>query len=358
MPSVRGAVLRSIPGELTIEDLTVDAVGPREVLVHTAVAGLCHSDLHYLDGKQVVRTPIVMGHESAGVVEAVGEDVSYVAPGDHVVACLSMFCGTCRYCLSGRPYLCESRDLRRRGRLRAGTEEVGQFAAIGGFGEQLLVHEHAVVKIADDMPFHAAALLGCGVITGVGAVINTARVAPGSTVVVIGCGGVGLNAVQGARLAGAGRIVAVDRLPAKLELARRFGATDVVDASEVDPVAAVRELTHGGADYAFEAIGLAATVRQALTMVRPGATAYAIGMVPHDQDVAVPGYELLAGKRLEGCVMGSNRFRFDLPKLIDLYLQGRLLLDELVSSRIALDDVNDGFARLATGETARNVIVF
>jgi S-(hydroxymethyl)glutathione dehydrogenase / alcohol dehydrogenase len=355
---MRAAVLRSCPGDLEIEDLTLGAVGPREVLIRTAAAGLCHSDLHFMQGKHVLRPPAVMGHESAGVVEKVGDDVRYVAPGDHVITCLSMFCGTCDYCLTGRPYLCEARELRRSGRLAKGDEKVGQFAGLGSFAEEMLVHENAVVKVTPDMPLDVAALIGCGVMTGVGAVFYTAQVAPGSTVAVIGCGGIGLNAVQGARLAGAGRIIAVDVLPAKLELARQFGATDTVDGSGGSAVEQVVELTSGGVDYAFEAIGSKATAEQALMMVRRGGTAYIIGMVPLNDTVEVPSAALLSGKRLEGCVMGSNRFRLDMPRLVDLYLQGRLLLDELVSARIGLDDINDGFKVLATGAVARNVVVF
>lgn len=355
---MRAAVLRSCPGELEIEDLTVDRIQPREVLVRTAAAGLCHSDLHFLNGTYVYGTPVVMGHESSGVVEAVGDQVTAVSVGDHVVTCLSMFCGSCELCLTGRPYLCQAREPRRGRRLFKGEQPVHQFSSLGSFAEEMLVHENAVVRITDDIPLDRAALLGCGVMTGVGAVVNTARVQPGSTVAVIGCGGIGLNAIQGARLAGAARIIAVDVVPAKLELARVFGATDTVDASSNDPVGAVIELTGGGVDAAFEAIGLKATAEQALAMARRGATAYVIGMVPMGQTVEVSAADLMAGKRLEGCLMGSNRFRIDMPRLAELYLQGRLLLDELVSARITLDQVNDGFRQLATGQIARSLIVF
>jgi S-(hydroxymethyl)glutathione dehydrogenase/alcohol dehydrogenase len=355
---MRGAVLRTCPGELHVEELEVGEPGPREVLIRTAATGLCHSDLHFLQGTYYTGTPVVMGHESAGVVEAVGSDVRAVAPGDHVVTCLSMFCGLCEFCLTGRPYLCAAPDTKRPGRLHAGDEPVQQFVELGSLAEQLLVHENAVVKVPDEMPLDRAALLGCGVLTGVGAVWNTARLPAGSTVAVIGCGGIGLNAIQGARIAGASRVIAVDRLASKLDLARRFGATDVVDASSGDPVREVQGLTGGGVDAAFEAIGLTVTAQQALAMAKRGGAAYVIGMIPMRESVEVPALELLAGKRLEGCLMGSNRFRIDIPRLADLYLQGRLLLDELVSDRIALDDVNAGFEQLASGEIARNVVVF
>jgi S-(hydroxymethyl)glutathione dehydrogenase/alcohol dehydrogenase len=232
---MKAAVLRSAPGPLAIEDIDIAAPEPREVLVRTAAAGVCHSDLHFVDGSYPARLPSVLGHESAGVVEAVGSDVTHVRPGDHVITCLSVFCGNCSYCLSGRPALCQGKRGLMRARtepprLSAGGETVWQFLDMSSFAEQMLVHENGVVKIPEAMPLEQAALLGCAVTTGLGAVFRTAAVEPGATVAVIGCGGVGLNCIQGARLAGAGRVIAVDRLPSKLELAQRFGATDTVDA--------------------------------------------------------------------------------------------------------------------------------
>jgi S-(hydroxymethyl)glutathione dehydrogenase / alcohol dehydrogenase len=303
-----------------------------------------------------------MGHESAGVVEAVGSDVTYVKPGDHVITCLSVFCGDCDFCLAGRPDLCQSLVVRRsaeeRPRLSEGGVPVAQFAQLGSFAEQLLVHEHAVVKIANEMPLDRAALIGCGVVTGLGAVFNTARVPAGATVAVIGCGGIGLNCVQGARLAGASRIIAVDRLDSKLDLATEFGATHVVNASSDDAVAEVIELSGGGVEYAFEAIGLAATAQQAWKMLIRGGTATVIGMIPVGDVVQLPGHEFLSAKRIQGSTMGSNRFRVDMPRYVELYLQGRLKLDELVSARIRLDDINEGFKTLQGGEVARSVVTF
>lgn len=359
---VRAAVLREQPGWLEIADLEVGDPQPHEVLVRTAAAGLCHSDLHYLEAKYPIPTPVVMGHESAGVVEAVGSAVTYVQPGDHVITCLNVFCGECEYCLTGRPHLCQAADVRRSpegpSRLSEGKTPVAQFTELGSFAERLLVHEHALVKIPSEIPLDRAALIGCGVVTGLGAVFNTARVTPGASVAVIGCGGIGLNCVQGARLAGALRIIAVDKVAAKLELATDFGATHVVDASAGDPVAAVRELTGGGVDYAFEAIGLAATAQQAWKMLRRGGTATVIGMIPVGDVVQLPGFEFLYEKKIQGSFMGSNRFRVDMPRYVDLYQQGRLKLDELVSARIGLDEINEGFKNLQGGEVARSVIVF
>lgn len=362
IPTVRAAVLRECPGWLDVSEVDIDKPARREVLVRTAAAGLCHSDLHFIEGKYPARTPVVLGHESAGVVEAVGEDVSYVQLGDHVITCLSIFCGSCEYCLSGRPALCQSPETRRRAdaspRLSEKGEGVGQFANLGSFAEQMLVHENALVKVTPDMPLDRAALIGCGVTTGLGAVFRTAHVPAGASVAVIGCGGIGLSCVQGARLVGAARIIAVDVRESKLALARTFGATDVVDASQGDPVAQVVEMTDGGVEYAFEAIGLAKAAAQAFAMLRRGGTATVIGMIPPGEKVELPGPAFLAEKRIQGSTMGSNRFRIDMPRYVDLYLQGRLLLDELVSSRIGLDEVNDGFRALQGGETARSVIVF
>lgn len=276
---MRAAVLNRVPGPLEIEEIQIDDPGPREVLVRVVASGLCHSDLHFMEGKYVRETPLVLGHEASGVVEAVGRDVVAFRPGDHVVACLSVFCGHCPDCLSGRPALCEAPERERAPgqppRLSRNGTPVRQFAHLSAFAEQMLVHEHALVKIRPDMPLDRAALIGCAVTTGVGAVINTAKVPPGGTVAVLGCGGIGLNCIQGAALAGAGRIIAVDTLAWKLELARSFGATDLVDAAEEDTVAVVRELTGGGVEYSFEAIGLKRTAEQAFAMLRAGGHRYA-----------------------------------------------------------------------------------
>jgi len=355
-------VLRECPGWMELADLDVDAPGPHEVLIKTAAAGLCHSDLHFIEGKYPTPVPVVLGHESSGYVEAVGSQVAYVAPGDPVVTCLSVFCGACDYCLTGRPYLCQSPSVRREReetpRLSEGDQRVHQFAGLGSFAEIMLVHENAVVKVSPEMPMDRAALIGCGVTTGLGAVFNTAAVPPGATVAVIGCGGVGLSCIQGAALVGASRIIAVDRLASKLDLARAFGATDTVDASAGDAVAQVMELSSGGVEYSFEAIGLAAAAEQAYAMLRRGGVATIIGMIPPDQMVQIPGVSFLQSKRIQGSTMGSNRFRVDMPRYVDLYLQGRLKLDEMVSNRITLDQVNEGFKTLQGAEVARSVIVF
>jgi S-(hydroxymethyl)glutathione dehydrogenase/alcohol dehydrogenase len=360
---MRAAVLSESPGKLEIDDVQIDNPGPREVLIRTAAAGLCHSDLHFMEGKFPYPLPVVLGHESAGVVEKVGDQVSYVQPGDHVITCLSVYCGNCEYCLTGHLSLCQNkgevqRPLDGAQRLTRAGETMWQFLDLSSFAEAMLVHEHAIVKIRPDMPLDRAALIGCGVTTGVGAVFNTAKVEPGTTVAVIGCGGIGLNCIQGAAIAGAGRVIAVDRVQEKLQLAKTFGATDLIDASDGTAVEQVQELTGGGVHYAFEAIGLKATAQDAFAMLRRGGTATVIGMIPIGESVEIPGFELLYEKRLQGSNMGSNRFRVDMPRYIDLYMDGRLKLDELVSQRIALTDVNEGFEAMKTGSVARSVIVF
>jgi S-(hydroxymethyl)glutathione dehydrogenase/alcohol dehydrogenase len=359
---MKAAVLQATGTPLEILDVKTDSPGPDEVLVRTAAAGVCHSDLHFVEGLYPHPLPAVLGHESAGIIEAVGSHVQDLAPGDHVITCLSVFCGHCEYCLSGRPSLCASNEMTRApaapSRLSLDGSPIWQFMNLSSFAEELLVHRHAVVKIPADIPLDRAALIGCGVTTGLGAVFRTARVEAGTTVAVVGCGGVGLNCVQGAAIAGAARIIAVDRVASKLELARQFGATDVVDASAHDAVAAVLELSDGGVHYSFEAIGLAATVQQAFAMLRRGGTATVIGMVPFGLNVELPAFEFLREKRIQGSTMGSNRFRIDMPRYLELYRQGRLKLDELVSARRPLAEVNEAFADMKGGTVARTVLVF
>ena len=305
---------------------------------------------------------MVLGHESAGIVEQVGSDVHYVKLGDHVITCLSVFCGHCEHCLTGHLSLWQepemSRDKEEEPRISQNDQALTPFAQLGSFAEMMLVHEHALVKVREDMPMDRAALIGCGVTTGIGAVIHTAAVEPGSTVAVIGCGGIGLSAINGAALAGASRIIAVDMVASKLELARKFGATELVDASDGESVQKVIEMTGGGVHYSFEAIGLKATAEQAFQMLRPGGTATVIGMIPPGQMVELHGVDFLAEKKIQGSMMGSNRFRVDMPCFVDFYLQGKLHLDDMISNRIALSDINEGMAALKTGEIARSVIMF
>jgi S-(hydroxymethyl)glutathione dehydrogenase/alcohol dehydrogenase len=359
---MRAAVIEAFGEPLVIRVLDIGAPGTHEVLLRTAAVGLCHSDLHYMQGMRKFPLPGVLGHEVSAVVEAVGPGVKDLKPGDHVVGALSVFCGTCRQCLGGRFALCGDTDVKQppgqAKRLSDGGRAVSQVFNLSGFAEQMLVHRNALVKIRDDMPLDRAALLGCAVITGTGAVFRSAQVPAGSAVAVVGCGGVGLAAINGASIAGAARIIAIDTVPSKLELARKFGATDTVLASDGDVVARVVEMTQGGAEYAFECIGMPATVEQCFRMLQPGGTATVLGLFPPGMKVSVEGSDFFLEKRLRGSALGSGRIREDIPRLVELYMQGRLNLDDLVSRRIRLDDINEGFEAMKRGEVARSVIVF
>jgi S-(hydroxymethyl)glutathione dehydrogenase/alcohol dehydrogenase len=359
---MKAAVLREVDRALEVEEVRIDNPGPREVLVRTRATGICHSDLHFVEGKYAIAMPTILGHEAAGTVEAVGEQVSYVKPGDTVILCLSVFCGHCEMCLSGRMVLCPKADVVRTPqeppRLSQGDTPLTQMALLGSFAEQMLVHEHSVVKVREDIPFEQLALIGCGVTTGLGAALNTAKVEPGSTVAAIGCGGVGLNCIQGAALAGALRIIAVDAVETKLSLAQEFGATDVVDASGGGVVEKIRNLTGGGVDYAFEAIGKKETAEQAFEILRAGGTATIIGMIPQGVKIELDGPSFLREKKIQGSSMGSNRFRTDMPRYIEFYRQGRLKLDQLVSQRLKLEQVNQAFKDMKQGHVARSVITF
>ncbi len=358
---MKAAVFHGPHQPLTIEDVDVAKPIGREVLVRTVASGVCHSDLHFVEGLYPFPAPAVLGHEAAGIVEAVGPQVGEFKPGDHVIACLSVFCGACEYCLTGRTHLCQSRPARQAGeppKLSWKGAPVNQFANLSAYAEQMLVHENALVRVREDMPLDRAALIGCGVTTGVGAVVNTARVEAGATVAVFGAGGVGLAVIQGARIAGARMIIAVDVFEQKLAQARELGATHTVDASATDPVPAIRELTRGGVEHAFEAIGLKKAAEQAFECLRPGGTATVIGMIPVGQTIELDGPAFLREKRIQGCSMGSNRFKVDMPKYVDFYLQGRLRLDEMITRRGRLEDVNDAFRAMKAGEVARTVLMF
>jgi S-(hydroxymethyl)glutathione dehydrogenase/alcohol dehydrogenase len=359
---MKAAVIEEFGAPLVIRDLAIAMPGPDEVLLRTAAVGLCHSDLHYIEGMRKFPLPGVLGHEVSGVVEEVGARVKDLKPGDRVVGALSVFCGLCRQCLGGRFALCADTDIKqppgKAQRLSLDGRPVSQVFNLSGFAEQMLVHRNALVKIRDDMPLDRAALLGCAVITGTGAVFRNAQVPAGAAVAVVGCGGVGLATINGAQIAGAARIIAVDTVPSKLELARRFGATDVMLASDGDVVAKVVELTQGGVEYAFECIGLPATFEQCFRMLQPGGTLTVLGLYAPGTKVAVEGSDFFLEKKIRGSALGSSRIREDIPKLVELYMHGRLNLDELVSRRIPLEQINEGFAAMKRGEVARSVVVF
>jgi S-(hydroxymethyl)glutathione dehydrogenase/alcohol dehydrogenase len=358
---VRAAVLRGYNQDLVVEDIDLHEPGPKQVLVRIAASGVCHSDLSIQNGTMPLPVPSALGHEGAGVVEAVGPDVTRVSVGDHVILSWISPCRACFYCMRGQPELCEhGMDFMFDPWGTSGGEAVHAGMGTATFSEQTLVNEKACIKIDESVPLDVAALIGCGVMTGVGAVINTARVEPGSSVAIVGCGGVGLSALQGAVLSGASRVIAVDMVADKLKLAESMGATDTVDASSGDAVAQVQALTGGrGVDYGFEVVGRSATIRQTYDMTRKGGTATIVGAGSATDTVSFNAMELfLTSKRILGCVYGSADPERDFQRLIDLWRAGRLDVEALISRRIGLDDVNDAFRAMQAGEVARSVIVF
>jgi S-(hydroxymethyl)glutathione dehydrogenase / alcohol dehydrogenase len=362
---MKAAVFRKTHAPLTIESVEIDKPWGREVLVRTVATGVCHSDLHVVDGlgRWPLDRGIVLGHEGAGVVEAVGSDVTTLRPGDHVVACLSGFCGACAQCLDGHPNLCTGGLVTRADsaapRLSQGGAPLRQFIGIASYAERMLLHENSVVKIDPDLPLDRAALVGCGVLTGVGAALRTSGLEAGQTVAVFGCGGVGLAIVQGARIGGARQIIGVDVFDSKLEMAKRVGATHVVNSAQDDPVKAIRALTkNAGVDHAFEAVGNAKLVRQAIESLAIRGTATIVGVLPPDATIEFPWMAIRPECKVQTSRMGSNRFRMDIPLYLEFYRQGRLLLDEMVSRRGRLEDINEAFRAMKAGEVARTVLTF
>ena len=364
---MRAAVLAAPRREFEIGEVELEPPHADEVLVRIAATGLCGSDLNALDGKRaLVPFPAVLGHEAAGVVHEIGEGVGRVDVGDHVVLSILPSCGRCAACLDGRPNHCQTAAAAMRegalldgsSRLSARGRGLHHFLAVSSFAEWAVVPESAVTAIDPIMPLDRAALIGCGVLTGFGAVRNTARVPAGARVAVFGCGGVGLSAIQGARIAGAATIVAIDVQPGKLSLARALGATAVVDGQVCDVVEAVRGATDGGVDYAFEAAGRQETIAQAWASLAVGGQLVIIGLLASGASLTLDADPLLEEKRLAGCYLGSASPTRDVPELVSLYLDGRLLLDELITRRLALTELDDAFARLRAGTEARQVVVF
>ena len=360
---MKAAVLFEPNSPLQIENVSVRMPKSQEVLVRTSFAGICHTDLHYMEAQTPYPMPVVLGHESSGIVEAVGDEVRYVRPGDRVVTCLSVFCGTCDYCTTGRPALCFNPEVK----LPPGVSErlewdrpgrVHTFMNLSSFAEQMLVHENALVKIRNDMPMDRASLVGCAVMTGYGSVVNTAKVGPGDTVAVIACGGVGMAAVNSARVVGAERIIAIDMNADKLELARKLGATDIVDPKDGDIVEQVLELTGGGVDHALDCLGSKRTAEDAFKMLAFDGTATLVGLFREGETIELTGSAFLRERKVQGSLLGSNRFRVDMPRIIELYMQGRMNLDVFISQKIRLEEVNDGFAALREGKVLRSLIDF
>jgi Zn-dependent alcohol dehydrogenase len=359
---MRAAVCRSFGAPLEIEELEIRGCGPTEVSVRIAACAICHSDIAFIGGAWGGTLPAVYGHEAAGIVETVGGDVVGLAPGDHVVVTLVRSCGRCDQCRRERPTLCEGLVLADEDSVLSTNtgDPVHQGMRTGAFAELVTVDASQTVVVSPAISLDVASLLACGVLTGIGAVTNTAEVGPGSTVVVLGAGGVGLNCVQGARLAGAERIVAVDLLGARLGLATTFGATDVVDAATQDAVEAVRELTKGiGADYVFVAAGVGRLVEDGVQMLRRGGTLVVVGLPPVGVSIAVDPLAVADGSlRILGSKMGGSRPQLDIPRLVDLYLDRQLKLDELVSERYELERINEAVASAGAGAQLRPVVVF
>ncbi len=363
----RTAVVYEHNKPVIVDDLELDEPKANEVLIRMVATGVCHSDLSIVNGTIYYDPPIAIGHEGAGVIEQVGDGVSYVNPGDHVVLSFVTFCGDCRMCQNNLVRLCEGFRAPR-AHLLDGTcrlhnksgQPILQMARIATMSEYTVVPEQSLVKIDARYPLEKAVLVGCGVTTGVGAVLNTAKVEAGSSVAVIGTGGVGLNVIQGAVLASAERIIAIDLIENKLDLAKSFGATDLVDASTCDPVEAVRELTDGKhVDYAFEVIGYPKTIEQAYAMIRPGGTAVVIGACNQDVHISIPAQSIvMKEKRLIGSFYGSSSPRAAMPKLLKLYENGKLKLDELITQTYRLEQINDAFADMESGKNARGVILY
>jgi alcohol dehydrogenase len=352
---------------LVIEDVELDGPGSGEVLVQIAAAGLCHSDLSAIAGTRARAVPTVVGHEAAAVIREVGPDVTNFKPGDHVVMVFVASCGHCAHCYGGRPNLCESSwDARARGtlqsgarKLRVGNTVLNHYTGLSVFAEYAVVSQNSLVRIDPDIPLEDAAIFGCAVVTGVGAVVNTAKMPFGSTVAVIGLGGVGLSALLGAHAAGAARIIAIDVSEDKLCLARQLGATDTFNAQDPKCVEAVRDATSGGVAFAFEMSGAAAAFSTAYAILRRGGLLVAAGLPEAKQTFSVPIAAMVSDERgIKGSYMGSCAPQRDLPFFLDLYRRGRLPVNRLRSSAVTLDTINEGFDRLARGETVRDVLVF
>lgn len=359
---MRAAIFTENDGPLVVEDVTPVEPGPRDVVVQTTASGICHSDLSVINGTLPMPPPAILGHEGAGIIDFVGSEVTGLKKGDRVIGSFIPACGACWFCLRDQSNLCENTYtvmMNVRATRGDGTP-LPAMTGLGTFAETMTCDQMSVVKVDTELPDEQLALIGCGVTTGVGAALNTAKVEPGSSVVVIGCGGVGQAVIQGARIAGAARIIAVDTVALKRDTALKLGATDAIDPGDGDIVAQVQALTGGrGADYAFEVIGVAELITAAFNCVRSGGTAVAVGVPRFDAEVSLPTYPLvLTEKRLLGCVYGSAQVRRDFPKLVELVETGRLDIGDMVTSTIPLDDINKGFDAMKAGEVIRSVIHF
>ena len=367
---MKAAILQELNTPLKIEQVELDDPKDREVLVKLVATAVCHTDIHCIKGDLATPPPVVLGHEGAGIVEKVGKDVTSVGPGDKVVLTVAPYCGKCPACMMGVPTSCEDypTTTMMMGSMTDGTkrlkrkngEELSHFMAQSSFAEYAIVHESAAVKVREDVPLDVVCLLGCGVSTGIGAVINKARVKAGSSVAVFGCGGVGLATIMAAKLVGARQIIAVDMLDKKLEFARELGATDLVNGSKDDPVAKIAELAAGGVDYAFEAIGNTTAMTQAFHSVyaRPGGMAVVLGLAPIGTTFSIEAWRFMREVTVTGCTVGSIRPQIDIPHYIDLYMAGKLPLDKMISAHYPLGQINKAIKDTIEGKIMRGVITY
>lgn len=362
---MKAALLRTIREPLSIEEIEIAEPLMGEVLVRIEASGVCHSDLHRIHGDFPSPLPMVMGHEGAGVVEQVGPGVDSPKVGDHVVLSIGPYCGECEVCGAGKFSLCQKpNEMRPIGalfdgtsRLSKGAERISNQSFVSSFAEYAVVPATGAIPVRKDAPLDTIALVGCGVTTGVAAVFNDAKVSPGQRVAVFGCGGVGLNAVQAASLAGAEVVIGVDLLDSKLALAEEFGATHVVNASNDDPVEEIRQIARGGVDHAFEVIGIPEVVLQAMRTLVPGGNMWVLGVLPADAVLQIPWWELMSGRqRIQFSGFGAANPRADIPRLVNLYMAGKLKLDELISKRLPLEEINHAFDLLEQGEVARSLV--
>jgi len=359
--NLKAAVCYENNKPLVVEEVTIDPPKAGEVKVKIAATAICHSDIHLFKGELPFKPPLVGGHESAGYIEEVGKGVTGFKPGDRVVISLMSNCGKCRYCRTGRSHMCNAVwPLEKEARIHNKKgQDLGQPFRIGSFAEYNIVHESGLVKIPDDMPLDRAGLLACGVITGFGAVVNRARVEPMRSCVIIGAGGVGLNAVQGAAISGAYPIIAVDIADNKLKAAKAFGATHTVNASKGDPIKEVQDLTDGGADYVFITVGSVAAISQGLFMSGPRGMTVIVGLPAFMDTLQVPPFIFIKDERmLTGSYMGTTQYQTEIPKLVALYKAGKLKLDELITARFPLEDINHAIELVEKGKALRNVIMF
>jgi S-(hydroxymethyl)glutathione dehydrogenase / alcohol dehydrogenase len=362
---VTAAVLYDVRKPLVVEDVDLMEPGPHEVLVRWKANGVCHSDLHVMTGDYPHPLPVVLGHEAAGVVEKIGPGVESVAPGDHVCSSYIPSCGKCWYCIGGQPTMCALRDKPRwfmldgTPRFQKNGQGLHHFLQVSGYATHAVLPDVSVIPIRKDAPLDVVCLVSCGVLAGAGPVFNRAKVPPGASVAVWGCGGVGLNTIQAAKLVGAGKIIAVDVVKQKLDWAQEFGATHAVDASKDDPVARVQALSGtGGVDFAFEVVGTQKTIEQALLATHRGGTCVIVGVSPAGTKVSVDPSLFLQQRVLTGSSFGAGHQRTDVPMLIDLYMSGRYRLDELITRRVALGELNHAFDLMLRGEVKRSVVVY